>query len=214
MTFSSGRAIRLSFAVIALAMISVAPASAHLCACCAESGEWSETTSRISDSEIGELNNLKFSPSAKLYSTAAFPEDISGLSLKEDEMSDDFKLALSRSGNRWTLAFKSDEGQAGALILTLPTVATRFHTDPRDGKESGGGGPSLYKEFRLYGQARGTGFFAKGIAPVAKFRLILHGRGNRCLSSDDFRGWSLNISGLRARYTFHGSFAKSDQEKN
>lgn len=214
-TASSGRVIALSLAVIALAMVSAMPAGAYLCACCAEWGEWSETTSKISEFEFGELNNLKFSQTAKLYTTAAFPEDISGLAVKEDEMSDDFKLALSRSPNKWMLTFKSDEGQTGALMLTLPLQATRFHTDPRDGKEGGGGGPWLYKEFRLRGQARGTGFFAKGITPDAKFRLIFHGRGNRCLSAEDFKGWSLNLSGPRARYTFYGSFEKpSDQEKN
>lgn len=208
MTLSSGRLIALIFTIIALAMISALPTRAHLCACCAEWGEWSETSSKISESEFGELNQLKFSQTAKLYSTAAFPEDISGLSVKEEEMSEDFKVALSRSRNEWTLTIKSNGGQTGALILTLPTTATRFHSDPRDGKEGGGGGPVLYKEFRLRGPARGTGFFAKGIAPSAKFRLILHGRGNRCLSAEDFKGWSLNISGPRAQYTFYGSFAK------
>ncbi|HEY7545856.1 MAG TPA: hypothetical protein VID27_13275 [Blastocatellia bacterium] len=151
---------------------------------------------------------MKFSQTAKLYTTAAFPEDISGLAVKEDALSEDFKVALSRSGNRWTLTFKSAGDEAGALILTLPTQATRFHTDPRDGKEGGGGGPLLYKEFRLSGQARGTGIFAGGMAPTAKFRLIFHGRGNRCLTAEDFNGWSLNISGPHARYTFYGSFAK------
>ncbi len=209
MATSAGRVIVLS--IIAMAMISAIPARANLCACCAEWGEWSETASKLSDFEMDELNQLKFSQTAKLYSTAAFPEDISGLGVKEDEMSEDFKLTLSRSGNKWTLTFKSDSGQTGALALTLPATATRFHTDPRDGKEGGAGGPLLYKEFRLRGQCSGTGFFAKGIAPGTKFRLILHGRGNRCLTTEDFKGWSLNISGPRARYTFYGSF---DQEKN
>lgn len=214
-TPTSGRVIALSFAVIALAMISAIPTRAHLCACCADRGEWSETTSKIFDFEFEELNQLKFSQTTNLYLTAAFPEGLSGLGIKEEEMSEDFKIALSRSLNRWTLTFKSNGGQTGALILTLPGQATRFHTDPMDGIGGGGGGPLLYKEFRLRGQASGTGFFAKGIAGGAKFRLIFHGRGNRCLAAEAFKGWSLNISGPRARYTFYGSFAKSaDQKEN
>jgi hypothetical protein len=208
MKFSSCRAVTLSFAFVALAMISALPTRAHLCACCAEWGEWSETTSKIAGFEREELNRLKFSQTAKLYSTADFPEDILGLSLKEADMSEDFKVSLSRSGTLWTLAFKSNGGRTGALTLTLPAQATRFQTDPMDGKEAGAGGPWLYKEFRLRGQARGTGFFADGIAPTTKFRLIFHGRGNRCLSAEDFKGWSLNLSGPRARYTFYGSFEK------
>ncbi|MEW6208423.1 MAG: hypothetical protein AB1631_08645 [Acidobacteriota bacterium] len=208
MKHSSGRAIMLGFVVIALGMISALPTRAHLCACCAEWGEWSETTSKIADFEAEELNRLKFSQTAKLHSTAAFPEDILGLSLKEADMSEDFRMNLSRSGNRWTLTFKSSGGQTGALILTLPAQATRFQTDPMDGKEAGAGGPWLYKEFRLRGQARGTGFFAGVVTPTTKFRLIFHGRGNRCLAAEDFKGWSLNLSGPRARCTFYGSFAK------
>jgi hypothetical protein len=208
MTPSSGRRIALSFTTVMLAMLSAMPTSAHLCACCAEWGEWSESTSKISDSEFEELNRMKFSQTAKLYTSAAFPEDISGLAVKEDVLSEDFKVALSRNGNRWTLTFKSAKDETGALTLTLPAQATRFHTDPRDGKEGGGGGPLLYKELRLSGQARGTGIFAGGAAPTAKFRFILHGRGNRCLTAEDFKGWSLNVSGPRARYTFYGSFAK------
>lgn len=207
MRSSSGRLIALSFTLIAMAMLSDITAGAHLCACCAEWGKWSETTSKIADFEIEELNRLKFSQTAKLYSTAAFPEGILGLSLKEADLSEDFKMTLSRSGNRWTLTFKSN-GETGALILTLPAQATRFQTDPMDGKEAGAGGPWLYKEFRLRGQARGTGFFADGITPATKFRLIFHGRGNRCLAAEDFNGWSLNLSGPRARYTFYGSFEK------
>ena len=72
----------------------------------------------------------------------------------------------------------------------------------------------LYREIRFEGQVRGTGMFAKGIVPRTKFRLVLQGNGNWCLTAEDFYRWNLRISGPKAGYTIYGYFAKPSPEPN
>jgi hypothetical protein len=64
----------------------------------------------------------------------------------------------------------------------------------------------LYKEVRLTGKLAGNGIFASGINNDSRYKLILQGRGNHCLSSDDFKHWILEISGPQSSYSFYGSF--------
>jgi hypothetical protein len=75
-------------------------------------------------------------------------------------------------------------------------------------------GPSLYKEWRLEGDVKGTGFFKDGTAQPAKYVLVLQGRGNACDNAEDFGYWRLEINGEKARFAFHGKLARSTPAKN
>lgn len=179
---------------------SAPPSATFACACCAESGEWYEYTTKIPSHEIEELRNVKFGQTASTYLNAAGFEALKGLSLEYES----FNLSASLSPRlTLTLAFKGERGESGSLILSLPRVATSFGADLHDAPE-GSAGPILYKEWRFKGVASGSGFFKKGIAPGTKFSLILQGRGNNCLSSTDFKNWRLDITGPRALYAFYG----------
>jgi len=213
MKSSFARVTILFVGLVTLFALSFFPIHASACACCADWGEWAEETSEISEHVYGEIAELHFSRSANLFITDAFPDGISGMDATENSFTKPFNLTVTREGRKWTLVFKSTRGERGALVLTLPETATYFRADLHDGKQGGGGGPLLYKEARLNGQAWGNGIFAKGITPDTKFRLVLQGRGNRCLSAQDFKSWNLQISGPKAAYSFYGSFVKSVEQK-
>ncbi len=176
-------------------------AGAFLCACCAEPGEWFERTGKLESYEVSELGNVKFDAVAKLYTTAAGFEGTKGLPAQYEsfQLSDSLGSAL-----RWTLTLKGERGETGSLVLQLPQVATSFGADLHDYPE-GSAGPILYKEWRFSGAARGTGMFRRSVIPGTKFRLVLQGRGNNCLSSTDFTHWRLDITGPRADYAFYGA---------
>src|SRR5215217_5990544 len=167
-----------------------------LCACCAESGQWFENTGKMKSYEVSELRNVKFDPTAKLYTTAAGFEGTKGLPAQYEsfKLTDSFGRAQSL-----TLTFSGERGETGSLVLALPQVATTFGADMHDYDE-GSAGPILYKEWRFNGTVRGSGMFRKSIARGTRFHLILQGRGNNCLSSSDFMHWRLDITGPRADY--------------
>ena len=192
-------------AAILLLMAAPAPRAALpgtlLCACCADSGEWFERTGKLESYEVTELRDVKFDAVAKLYTTAAGFEGMKGLPAEYEsfQLSDSFGRALNL-----TLTFKGERGETGSLVLALPRVATSFGADLHDYPE-GSAGPILYKEWRFSGTARGTGMFRRSVVPGTKFRLVLQGRGNNCLSSTDFTHWRLDIEGPRADYAFYGA---------
>ena len=176
--------------------------SVAACACCAEPGEWFERTAKIQSFEWEEIRKVDFDSTAKLYMTVAGYEDMKGLPAQ----SESFNLSDSNRGRALTLTFKAERGETGSLVLALPAVATSFGSDLRDAPE-GSAGPILYKEWRFQGGVRGSGMFRRGIAPGTKFRLVLQGRGNNCLSATDFTHWRLEITGPRADYAFYGSLS-------
>lgn len=178
-------------------------AAAFACACCAEPGEWYENTGRLEGHEIEELRGLKFNKTANTYLNAAGFENLKGFPVEYES----FNLSTSLSSRlALTMTFKGERGETGALVLSLPKVATSFGADLHDSPE-GSAGPILYKEWRFEGLVTGTGVFRKGMARGTKFQLILQGRGNNCLSSADFKNWRLDITGPRAGYAFYGDLA-------
>ena len=205
----SSRKIKIAFFLFLLVLLSVAPATpsvttsaAFACACCAEPGEWYESTGRIADYEIEELRNVKFGKTASTYTNAVGYEGLKGFPVEYDS----FNLSASLSPRlSLTLTLKGERGETGSLILALPKVATSFGADLHDMPE-GSAGPILYKEWRFSGLVTGTGIFRKSVVRGTKFKFILQGRGNNCLSSTDFRNWRLDITGPRADYAFYGSF--------
>lgn len=80
--------------------------------------------------------------------------------------------------------------------------------DIHDGKLSAGGGPLLYKEWRLEGEIKGNGIFKNGTAAPATYVLVLQGRGNGCDNAEDFAHWRLQVRGEQADYAFYGKLAR------
>lgn len=205
--FARSRAARVVPVILLLFVLLAAPAprgavpGTPLCACCAEPGEWFEHTARLESYEVSELRNVKFDATAKLYTTAAGFEGTKGLPAQYEsfQLSDSFGRALDL-----TLRFRGERGETGSLVLRLPRVATSFGVDLHDYPE-GSAGPILYKEWRFSGAARGTGMFKRSVVTGTKFRLVLQGRGNNCLSSTDFKNWRLDLTGPRADFAFYGA---------
>ncbi len=210
--FARPRAARFVPVVLLLLVLLAAPAprasvaGTFLCACCAEPGEWFERTGKLESYEVTELRGVKFDATAKLYTTAAGFEDMKGLPAQYESfgLTDAFGRALEL-----TLTFKGERGETGAIVLRLPQVATNFGVDLHDYPE-GSAGPILYKEWRFGGLASGTGMFRRSVVPGTKFRLVLQGRGNNCLSSTDFKNWRLDITGPRADYAFYGALGGAE----
>jgi hypothetical protein len=186
------------------------PSAANpFCACCADPGTWDLETRKIEDYQIKELDRLTLDGVANFYSTDAWPDDVSGVTAPNGYEDGYFVISMVRVQRDWKLFFKTLKGEKGALILTISVMATFFNADivegPRPERKMTAG---LYKEIRLHGDVRGTGIFAKGMAPKTKFRLVLQGGGNWCLNAEDFNRWNLRVSGPRAEYTIYGYFAK------
>ncbi len=179
------------------------------CACCANPGVWSLETRKLDSESMTELNRVKPAEQAEFYVTDAWPDDVSGVALAGMGEPKPFVVSLVREPRSWKFFFKASNGATGALVLTLPGVATFYHVDNEPRPKSDNKTPTtVYKEVRLEGAVRGTGIFAKGIVPTTKFRLILQGKGNMCLNAEDFQRWHLRISGPQASFTLFGDLAR------
>lgn len=184
--------------------------AASACACCSEPGVWYERTDPLSEYERTEIDRLRFAAAASTYMTAAGEDMLEGVSNPAEE----YTFSLTKRQRRWVLNFKDKAGRAGTLSFTLPASIVQFAADIDDGQQSGGGGPLLYKEWRLTGPVTGTGVFRKGSTPQTKFRLVLQGRGNNCTSAEMFQNWKLQIFGPRTSYQFYGKFKEPIPAKN
>jgi hypothetical protein len=185
--------------IFLMVLVSAAPSRAAACACCADSGDWYERTARMQSYELGELRRIKLGEAANLFLTEA-DDDIKGLSVDYQAFS---VSNFFKPGQTLTLTFKGERGAAGSLVLFLPRVVTSFGVDLHEFPE-GSSGPILYKEWRFEGSVGGSGIFQKGLARGTRFRLILQGHGNNCVSAEDFKNWRLQIKGPRAAYAFYG----------
>jgi hypothetical protein len=187
---------------------SMPPAVTPFCACCVESGVWSLETHKIEDYQLEELNRLTLDGAADFYGTEAWPNDVSGVSAPDDDLAQELVISIVREHRDWKFFFKTSKGEKGALILTIPVVATFFKADIEDVPKSDRSYLRLYKEIRLEGDVRGTGIFAKGMAPKTRYRLVLQGGGNGCMRAEDFYRWNLRVSGPQAGYTIYGFFSE------
>ena len=185
--------------ISAIALFLINPANAHACACCATAGIWSEYTNSLENYDVEELNELKFSPAAKLVVGAAGFATIKGLASE----SETYTLSHSSNNRSWNFRFTDTKGKTGNLSFSLPPQKTEFGTDFYDKPVADN---RLYKEVRLTGKLAGNGIFESGINNDSRYKLILQGRGNYCLDSDDFKHWILEISGPQSSYSFYGSF--------
>ena len=185
--------------ISAIALFLINPANAHACACCATAGIWSEYTDSLENYDVEQLNQLQYSPTAKLVVGAAGFATIKGLASE----SETYTLSHSKNNRSWNFHFTDTKGKAGNLSFSLPPQKTEFGTDFYDKPVADS---RLYKEVRLTGKLAGNGIFESGINNDSRYKLILQGRGNYCLDSDDFKHWILEISGPQSSYSFYGSF--------
>jgi hypothetical protein len=178
------------------------PSNAYACACCADAGQWSQASRKIADSEFKEINSLQFAPNPKLFFNASGDDGIRGIS----PISSSYTLSVTKKQRNWNLLFKDGSGKTGNLNFTIPQSMVDFRTHFFGNQEGGGGGPVLYKEFRLEGKVTGNGIFSRGITSDAKYRLVLQGKGGNCTVGSEFKSWNLQVFGSRARFSFYGLF--------
>lgn len=195
--------------------------NAFACACCAEPGTYSIWTGKADGYYLDVVSGIKFDKKAYLYTTEAGFEMIKGLSEIEKDFESEswvasageFDLTGSYAAKTWTANFKTKSGKTGTLVLPMPAQMLTFKVDIHDGKNGGGGGPLLYKEFRFKGNVQtGNGFFQKGIVKPTSYFLVFKGRGNGCDNSEDFTHWYLEIRGKNAKYEFFGKLSSANPD--
>ncbi len=190
--------------IAAAAACLLVPASAFACACCAGPGYWSSATNRLRPFELGELDRIRFSPSATTYVSTAGLDGVAGITSPSTR----YGLEHTKNGRRWTFLLQGPADRLrGTLSFALPASALVFATDLGNGRTSVGSGPLLYKEWRFGGSVTGTGDFLPRTS-AATYRLILHGRGNACLEARDFTRWTLQVRGSGARFSLFGSLRR------
>ena len=185
--------------ISAIALFLINPTNAHACGCCATAGTWLEYTNSLENYDVAQLNELKFSPAAKLVVGAAGLEENKGIA----DPSETYTLSHSKNNRSWNFHFTDTKGKTGNLSFSLPPQKTEFGTDFYDKPMADN---RLYKEVRLTGKLAGNGIFASGINNDSRYKLILQGRGGDCLDSHNFKHWILQISGPQSSYSFYGSF--------
>lgn len=186
--------------VAAIAGLLLSPSAAFACACCSNPGHYFSGAVDLDEHPLSELKRLRFARTALLYATeAGIEEDSVGI----DQPKQNYVLQGAFAGNVWRLTFRSG-ANTGALELPLPNKMWNHSADIHDGKLSAGGGPLLYKEWRLEGEIKGSGFFKNGTTAPARYVLVLQGRGNGCDSAEDFSNWRLQVHGEKADYAFYG----------
>jgi len=192
------------------------PVSSFACACCAEPGAYSISTLKPSAYNVELLQKIKFDKAAFLFMTEAGFDGIKGLeSIAKSYESKSwtaspeyFSLSKIFSAKIWKFNFATKDGKNGNLALPMPVQMLNFKADIHDGKQIGGGGPLLYKEWRFKGVVQtGNGFFQSSIIKPTSYFLVLQGRGNNCDNAEDFTHWRLEISGKKADYAFFGELS-------
>lgn len=171
---------------------------AAACACCSEPGERREATSKLEAYEKDELAKIRFAKKARLFTTAAGLQNVTGIT----NPTDTYELTQTRAGDRWSFSFKDTNGKTGAIAFTLPAQLESFFVDPQEKTQ---GDPLLYKEWRLSAPIAVTGVFAPSGNATA--RLVLQGRGNSCTSADQLTSYMLIVKGPTAQFTLFGALA-------
>ena len=196
---------RTLFSTVVLACLLLLPGRAWACACCSNAGDYHVGSARPSAYELSIMGQVRFDGTAHLFLTEAdMEESARGLAHQAER----YMLKGALDGRVWRLTFR-DGNKTGTLNLPLPARVTSFTADINDGQTSAGGGPLLYKEWRIEGPLMGTGVFKQGAGAGTKFRLVLQGRGNMCTDAADFKTWTLQVFGPRARYSFYGTVGQT-----
>jgi hypothetical protein len=203
---SVARAAAYSFVFVALTTLTVLPtgtrnissAKPFYCACCADEGDWYQTSERIDSGKRQEIERFK-------YSEATYASrDAEGDAFLDGK----FVLSKSTDSRSWQLRLSGGPGKTGTMSLPIPLRLVSFGADVHDGKLGGGGGPLLYKEWRFDGPVTGTGVFKSWQSRGAKFHLILQGRGNHCTQAEDFTHWILYVNRVPVSLSLYGSLSE------
>jgi hypothetical protein len=133
------------------------------CACCTNQGQRRVGVERLDSGKREEIDRLRFSADAQLFSGEGDPADTKGIA----KSSGRYALRVSQEPNRWVFDFRDKAGGSGTLTLAIPATVSIFEVDPRRGERPGGQGPTLYKEWTLTSAAAGTGIFARGWAAAS-----------------------------------------------
>ena len=191
--------VRFSLALVALLPLTAAFNQAMACACCSERGERHVMTGELADYQWAEIDRLRFGPSADLYTGEGDAKEIEGIANPDSS----YALTAVREGKKITFTFKGADRGAGTLSMTLPDKIAFFEVDPRDATPETPE-PSLYKEWKFTAEPTGTGDFAAGAGKGQHLTLILQGRGNNCVSAEDFGHWSMVMEGPKGNYLLFG----------
>lgn len=174
--------------------------AAYACACCTEPGQRFEYAGPIDTYLRAEMAQMRFAPTAILFSDAGFPDSVQGI---RNPAGDPYRLRAS-IGNVVSFEFTDPSGRIGRLQFPRPAAMSRFEVDPR---AAAGpvppNGPDLYKEWRLQRAAQFVGPMAAG-GPAVFATLILHGDGNSCSAAPNFKRWTLSVKGRGVAFTFLG----------
>lgn len=192
--------IRQGFRLAAALLVLIGAASpAFACACCTNAGQRNVATVALDFGKRQEVESLRFSGKATLFTGEGDVEGIEGIATP----SGSYELTAKWLDDRLVLSFRDKTGHTGTLALARPNTVSVFEVDPRD-RPDRGHGPALYKEWKLTAPAAGSGVFRPGIAPRQLLTLILQGAGNSCTSANDFSHWTLVMQGPKANYTLFG----------
>lgn len=179
--------------------------TASACACCSERGQRFVGTAEVADYQWSEVERVRFAPEAQLYVGAADVSVVTGIANAESS----YTLAVKRDGRAVTLEFAGAAGGKGSLSLTLPDKAAFYEIDTRDEPDNGLG-PAIYKEWKFTAEPKGTGDFAAATGTGQNLTLILQGRGNNCVTAEDFTHWTLVMEGTKGGYMLFGDLAKAE----
>jgi hypothetical protein len=199
---STNISVRIGCGLLLAALLQSHASPALACACCSSEGQRNVGIVALDSSRRETVESLHFSGKAMLFTGEADAESVKGITTP----STDYDVAATWQDNRLMLSFRDKQGRSGTLSLARPTSISVFEVDPRS-RSSSSGDPVLYKEWKLSGQASGSGVFQPGGAPGHILTLILHGNGNSCTSAADFSHWTLVMQGPKANFSLFGDLA-------
>jgi hypothetical protein len=186
----SFRSLGLSIA-LAAPILGYAPA-VLACACCSEPADRYVNTEVLDAQHRNEIGKLRFAKPARL---AVGVRDEDKLIPGVEDAGEDYQLEVKRTEQHMAFSFRDQKNRSGTLSFLMPNTIERFEVDPRSTKTDDNLQPTLYIEWRLTADASGDGLFNAAVDPNTEIMLVLHGRGNRCPSAENFSHWTLQVGG-------------------
>jgi hypothetical protein len=96
-------------AVLLLAFAAArAPQGAHACACCTNTGQRNVATHELDSGRLGEISQLRFAPTARLFSGITAP-------------SSQYRLKVAQETSRWVFMFRDGADDRGRWRWLFPS---------------------------------------------------------------------------------------------
>ncbi len=200
---------RLAWAAAALVLL-VVPGEGQACACCTNPGQRYVEVEKLDSGRLEEIESLRFGEEAWLFVGEGDVETITGIHnpVERYDLTVNWNKTHDAAGKTAIdFILTNPGGGSGTLSLRVPQNISIFEIDPRDSPDQGTG-PVLYKEWKLTGEATGTGAFSGTNSSKQVLTLILQGRGNSCTSAQDFTHWTLVTEGPKGIYSLFGDLVK------